>query len=70
VSLAHLLEQPLIVAARTFPTNEYFKINGEGQAALFNLLKAYSNYDIELGYCQGMAFVAGMLLLQACRREL
>lgn len=36
---------------------------GPGQLALFNLLKAYSLLDPEVGYCQGLSFVAGVLLL-------
>lgn len=50
--------------ARTFPTIEYFKDpKGSGQLALLNVLKAYSIYDPEVGYCQGIAFVVGALLL-------
>lgn len=50
--------------ARTFPENEYFKAaDGPGQLSLFNVLKAYSLYDSEIGYCQGIAFVVGLLLL-------
>lgn len=33
-----------------------------GQASLRRVLKAYSVYDTEIGYCQGMNFVAGMFL--------
>ncbi|XP_037041912.1 USP6 N-terminal-like protein isoform X7 [Bradysia coprophila] len=33
------------------------------QQALFNVLTAYSMYNMELGYCQGMAGVAGILLM-------
>ncbi|XP_017146388.1 USP6 N-terminal-like protein isoform X1 [Drosophila miranda] len=33
------------------------------QCSLFNVLNAYSIYNSELGYCQGMACVAGVLLL-------
>ncbi|KAI8901549.1 rab-GTPase-TBC domain-containing protein [Globomyces pollinis-pini] len=50
--------------ARTFPKHEYFKeVNGPGQTALFNILKAYSLYDKEIGYCQGLPFVVGPLIL-------
>ena len=30
---------------------------------LFNVMKAYAVSDPEVGYCQGSAFIAGMLLL-------
>lgn len=40
---------------------------GPGQLALYNLLKAYSLLDPEVGYCQGLCFVAGVLLLHVCQ---
>ena len=50
--------------ARTFPKHEYFKTkDGIGQKALMNVLKAYSIFDQEIGYCQGIAFIVGPLLL-------
>jgi hypothetical protein len=52
----------LSTAARTFPEHEFFK-NDIGQAPLFNILKGYSNLDADVGYCQGMSFLAGLLLL-------
>jgi ecotropic viral integration site 5 protein len=49
---------------RTFPKHEYFRDqNGVGQEGLFNVVKAYSLYDKEVGYCQGISFVVGPLLL-------
>ena len=33
-----------------------------GQCALRRVLRAYSYYDREVGYCQGMNFIAGMFL--------
>eukprot|EP00804_Cyclotella_cryptica_P029325 CCRYP_018034-RC/>CCRYP_018034-RC protein AED:0.08 eAED:0.08 QI:753/0.75/0.6/1/0.5/0.2/5/0/609 len=33
-----------------------------GKQALRRILRAYSLYDTEVGYCQGMNFIAGMLL--------
>jgi hypothetical protein len=33
------------------------------QNALYNVLKAYANSDIEVAYCQGMNFIAGFLLI-------
>jgi hypothetical protein len=47
---------------RTFPYSEMFS-SLSGQTSLFNILKAYSNYDSEVGYCQGMNFIAGVLLM-------
>ncbi|KAL1501751.1 hypothetical protein ABEB36_007022 [Hypothenemus hampei] len=54
----------LIDLGRTFPHHSYFSSPlGPGQLALFNLLKAYSLLDPEVGYCQGLSFIAGILLL-------
>ncbi|XP_028405659.1 TBC1 domain family member 1-like [Dendronephthya gigantea] len=60
----------LIDCNRTFPSHPYFSQHvGVGQFALFNLLKAYSNLDPELGYCQGLSFVAGILLMHLSEEE-
>ncbi|XP_055838183.1 USP6 N-terminal-like protein isoform X2 [Episyrphus balteatus] len=49
---------------RQFRDNEvYRKRYSVKQRSLFNLLNAYSIYNSELGYCQGMSGVAGVLLL-------
>ncbi|XP_025087952.1 TBC1 domain family member 4-like isoform X3 [Pomacea canaliculata] len=54
----------LIDLGRTFPGHPYFaKALGPGQLELFNLLKAYSLMDREVGYCQGISFIAGILLM-------
>ncbi|XP_074649702.1 TBC1 domain family member 1-like isoform X2 [Tubulanus polymorphus] len=54
----------LIDLGRTFPTHPYFSTQlGAGQLAMFNVLKAYSLLDKEVGYCQGLSFVAGVLLM-------
>ncbi|KAG0292690.1 GTPase-activating protein [Linnemannia gamsii] len=55
---------------RTFPTHEYFQAEGGvGQEALFNVAKAYSLYDPEVGYCQGISFIVGPLLLNMPEEE-
>lgn len=51
--------------ARTFPDHSFFKDkDGIGQGTLFNVIKAYSIWDKEVGYCQGSAFIVGILLMQ------
>ena len=51
--------------ARTYPEHDFFKKkDGIGQEALFNVMKAYSIHDREVGYCQGSAFIVGLLLMQ------
>ncbi|KAL8283644.1 hypothetical protein RQP46_005439 [Phenoliferia psychrophenolica] len=50
--------------SRTFPKHEYFRdADGPGQENLFNVVKAYSLYDEEVGYTQGLQFIVGPLLL-------
>ncbi|KAM5288467.1 TBC1 domain family member 4 isoform 2-T2 [Ctenodactylus gundi] len=60
----------LVDLGRTFPTHPYFSVQlGAGQLSLFNLLKAYSLLDKEVGYCQGISFVAGVLLLHMSEEQ-
>ncbi|XP_021573167.1 TBC1 domain family member 1 isoform X4 [Carlito syrichta] len=60
----------LIDLGRTFPTHPYFAAQlGAGQLSLYNILKAYSLLDQEVGYCQGLSFVAGILLLHMSEEE-
>ncbi|XP_077554061.1 growth hormone-regulated TBC protein 1-like isoform X5 [Haemaphysalis longicornis] len=76
-SLLQLRRQPELVEAiqigrhlvgcadvpRTFPDNVYFHGGGQQQASLFNVLVAYAQFNQGVGYCQGLNFVAGLLLL-------
>ncbi|XP_018785766.1 PREDICTED: rab GTPase-activating protein 1-like isoform X3 [Bactrocera latifrons] len=49
---------------RTFPAHKCFKESGgSGQDSLFKVSKAYAVYDSEVGYCQGLSFIAASLLL-------
>jgi len=49
---------------RTFPKHIFFQDRGGlGQQLLFNVLKAFSIYNTTVGYCQGMGFIAAMLLI-------
>ncbi|KAK7273219.1 hypothetical protein RIF29_14268 [Crotalaria pallida] len=50
--------------SRTFPSHVFFRQrHGPGQRSLYNVLKAYSVFDRNVGYVQGMGFLAGLLLL-------
>lgn len=50
--------------ARTYPEHDLFKEkDGVGQESLFNVMKAYSLHDREVGYCQGSGFIVGLLLM-------
>ncbi|KRY85725.1 Rab GTPase-activating protein 1 [Trichinella pseudospiralis] len=55
---------------RTFPAHDYFKqVGGLGQDALYKISKAYAVYDEEVGYCQGLSFLAASLLLDMSEAE-
>lgn len=49
---------------RTLRDHVLFKIRfSQAQISLFKILVAYSNLDVEVGYCQGMSTIAAFLLL-------
>lgn len=77
--------QQMLKLARTFSTEtrqidfdvnrqfrehvHYYERYSTKQKSLFNVLIAYSMYNMELGYCQGMAGVAGILLMYMDEEE-
>uniref|UniRef100_A0A1L8DVR7 Putative ypt/rab gtpase activating protein n=1 Tax=Nyssomyia neivai TaxID=330878 RepID=A0A1L8DVR7_9DIPT len=55
---------------RTFPAHRFFRDSGGfGQDALYKVSKAYAVYDAEVGYCQGLSFIAASLLLHMPEEE-
>ena len=55
-------DQILLDVDRTFPRHViYAEVGGNGQRKLFRVLRAYSLFRPDLGYCQGLAFVVGFL---------
>jgi len=56
---------------RTFPKHVWFKenLNGAGQTALLQVLRAFAAHDPELGYTQGMGFVTGQFLMHMCEES-
>ncbi len=48
--------------ARTFPSHALFHTR-YGLSVLFNALKAFATFDPAVGYSQGMAFIAGMMMI-------
>ena len=52
---------------RTYPLQNYDSINktkkDNDEKSLYNILKAFWNIDEEIGYCQGMNYISGFLLL-------
>ena len=55
---------------RSFPGVDMFRDpNGEGQKMLGKVLNAFSLWDQEIGYCQGLGFVVGPLLMHMGDKE-
>jgi hypothetical protein len=52
-------------------SDEASQLSGEvyGKQALRRVLRAYSVYDMEIGYCQGMNFIVGMFLMFLTEEE-
>jgi hypothetical protein len=48
--------------SRTFPSHVYFTTH-IGRDSLRDILIRYALEDVEIGYCQGMSFLAGVLLM-------
>ena len=64
-SLSILIFQINLDIPRTFPTNMFFKGKDPNslEQPLFNVLLAFAQVNTEVGYCQGLNYVAGLLLL-------
>lgn len=49
---------------RTFVDREFFRQEMTlGQNPLYNVLIAYSKHNPEVGYCQGMNYLTGLILV-------
>ncbi|XP_011505946.1 PREDICTED: growth hormone-regulated TBC protein 1-A [Ceratosolen solmsi marchali] len=48
---------------RTFPDNIFFNNTDRHQRQLFNILLAFAHHNRQVGYCQGLNYIAGLLLL-------
>ncbi|KAF2488408.1 ecotropic viral integration site 5 protein [Lophium mytilinum] len=55
---------------RSFPGVDMFRDpEGEGQKMMGRVLKCFSLYDTKIGYCQGLGFLVGPLLMQMGDKE-
>lgn len=49
---------------RTYSSHTHFlSPSSRGQKAMSNVLNAYAHFNEDIGYCQGMGFLAGLLLM-------
>jgi hypothetical protein len=56
--------------ARTFPGVDMFRDpEGDGQRMLGRVLKCFSLYEPRIGYCQGLAFLVGPLLMHMTDKQ-
>ncbi|KAJ5076140.1 tbc1 domain family member whacked [Anaeramoeba ignava] len=53
---------------RTFSTNRFYK-EKDGKEKLIRVLTAIAAYDPQIGYCQGMSSIAGLLLFYMDEKE-
>jgi hypothetical protein len=53
----------VICLKRTFPEHAYFEPCGEGESALRRILQAFALHNTDVGYCQSLNFVVGMMLI-------
>lgn len=59
-----LVDSVKIDVPRTFPDNIYFRDYKEGKlTSLYNVLVAFSHHNKNVGYCQGLNYIAGLLLI-------
>lgn len=76
------LEQIELDIHRTFPDNKFFKDGKEDRKKLYNVLVAFSGmliwkyinkfpleYNKDIGYCQGMNYIAGLIVLVVREEE-
>ena len=61
-----LIKQDII---RTFPHEPYFNRNSNNIDKLFNLLNGYSNFNTNIGYAQGLNFLAASALFMFKNEE-
>eukprot|EP00698_Gefionella_okellyi_P010865 TRINITY_DN2851_c0_g1_i1.p1 TRINITY_DN2851_c0_g1~~TRINITY_DN2851_c0_g1_i1.p1 ORF type:complete len:428 (+),score=84.34 TRINITY_DN2851_c0_g1_i1:45-1328(+) len=54
---------------RTFPDHRLLGQDGPGWGPLTDVLRAYAAFNPTVGYCQGMAFIAGTLLIVGMQAE-
>lgn len=64
-----VLETIKIDLPRTFPDNIYFVSEDALQHQLFNVLAMFASQNSDVGYCQGLNYIAGLLLLATKSEE-
>lgn len=65
-----LLDIIEIDVPRTFPDNVFFTQDETLPKQLFNVLATFAHQNSEVGYCQGLNYIAGLLLLATKNEEI
>ncbi|GLC36589.1 hypothetical protein PLESTB_000165100 [Pleodorina starrii] len=68
-SLSKAASQVELDLPRTFPSHPYLSCAETGQAAMRRILTSYSLHNPLVGYCQGLNFIVGVILLAVERDE-
>ncbi|EFJ51370.1 hypothetical protein VOLCADRAFT_116378 [Volvox carteri f. nagariensis] len=68
-SMCKVTAQVELDLPRTFPGHPYLSCPETGQAAMRRILTSYSLRNPKVGYCQGLNFVVGVILLAVERDE-
>lgn len=64
-----IIEMIKIDLPRTFPDNIYFDESSYLPTQLFNVLGAFAHQNNDVGYCQGLNYIAGLLILATKNEE-
>lgn len=57
---SEIVEMIKIDIPRTFPENIFFEVH---KVELFNILIAFAHHNSSVGYCQGLNYIAGLILI-------
>lgn len=64
-----IIEMIQIDVPRTFPDNIFFTKDSVLPTQLFNVLATFAHHNKDVGYCQGLNYIAGLLLLATKNEE-
>lgn len=69
IQISMITEMIEIDLPRTFPDNIYFTSDSQLPRQLYNILASFAQQNTEVGYCQGLNYIAGLLLLATKSEE-
>jgi hypothetical protein len=51
------------IPIRTFPEHQFFQAPQQGEQILRRILQAFAIHNPEIGYCQSLNFIVGMMII-------